>query len=242
MADKAQVEKDVLQAFEREPRFGPEDEVRVNFEDGTLTIEGEVKNVAVKKLLLEQAAAHPAVSGIVDRLHVAPAQRLDDAQTRAQVHDALLEEPALSEAVIREQLNGETATVRDPPGEKHGWILIRVRDGVVTLDGELPSLSHKRLAGVLAWWAPGSRDVINGIECSPPMDDSDEEITDAVRMALEKDPFVNASQIHVVAHDAVVSLEGLVPTESERDMAELDAWYVFGVDKVINYIKVYRSI
>jgi osmotically-inducible protein OsmY len=33
-------------------------------------------------------------------------------------------------------------------------------------------------------------------------------------------------------------LEGLVPTESERDMAERDAWHVFGVDKVRNEVEV----
>jgi osmotically-inducible protein OsmY len=35
-----------------------------------------------------------------------------------------------------------------------------------------------------------------------------------------------------------VRLTGLVPSEAERDMAERDAWYVFGVDDVINEIAV----
>jgi osmotically-inducible protein OsmY len=39
-----------------------------------------------------------------------------------------------------------------------------VKEGVVTLDGEVSSLAHKRLCGVLAWWVPGSRDVVNGLE------------------------------------------------------------------------------
>jgi osmotically-inducible protein OsmY len=33
-------------------------------------------------------------------------------------------------------------------------------------------------------------------------------------------------------------MQGLVPTASEREMAEFDAWYVFGVDKVVNDIQV----
>jgi hypothetical protein len=35
-----------------------------------------------------------------------------------------------------------------------------VRDGLVVLNGRVGSLSHKRLAGVLAWWyrAPGHRE------------------------------------------------------------------------------------
>jgi malonate-semialdehyde dehydrogenase (acetylating) / methylmalonate-semialdehyde dehydrogenase len=34
------------------------------------------------------------------------------------------------------------------------------------------------------------------------------------------------------------TLDGLLPSESERDMAESDAWYVLGVDNVINRIAV----
>jgi osmotically-inducible protein OsmY len=34
-------------------------------------------------------------------------------------------------------------------------------------------------------------------------------------------------------------LFGYVPTGTEREMAEFDAWYVFGVDEVINEIEVH---
>jgi len=63
--------------------------------------------------------------------------------------------------------------------------------------GHFTSLIQKRLAGVLAWWVPGSRDVINGMEVVPLQEDSDEEIAKAVRLVLEKDPFVNAERIRV---------------------------------------------
>ena len=106
------------------------------------------------------------------------------------------------------------------------------------LNGRVSSLSQKRLAGVLAWWVPGSRDVVNGLEVLPPEEDNDDEVTEAVRIVLEKDPFVNAAQIRVSAASYVVTLSGLVSTEKEREMAESDAWYVFGVDKVINKLEV----
>ena len=81
--------------------------------------------------------------------------------------------------------------------EPAGVITFTVEDGVVTLDGRVPSLSHKRLAGVLVWWVPGSRDVINGLEVSPIQEDNDDEVTDAIRLVLEKDPFINAGQIQL---------------------------------------------
>jgi osmotically-inducible protein OsmY len=127
---------------------------------------------------------------------------------------------------------------RRPPAARRGAIAFSVEDGVVTLNGDVPGLAHKRLAGVLAWWVPGSRDVINGMGVLPPEADSDDEIADSVRMALEKDPFVDASQIRVGVKNSAVTLAGIVPSVSERDMAEFDAWYVFGVDRVDNRIEV----
>jgi osmotically-inducible protein OsmY len=115
---------------------------------------------------------------------------------------------------------------------------VEVEDGVVTLNGQVPSLAHKRLAGVLAWWVPGSRDVVNGLEEVPPGEDNDDEVTDAVRTALEKDPFVRAEQIRIATKNNVVTLEGIVSSDAAREMAEFDAWYVFGVDRVINRIEV----
>ena len=91
---------------------------------------------------------------------------------------------------------------------------------------------------MLAWWVPGSRDVINGLGVLAPETELDAEITDVVHMVLEKDPFVDAGQIRVLTQNARVMLHGLVPTEAEREMAEFDAWYVFGVDDVENKIEV----
>ena len=109
---------------------------------------------------------------------------------------------------------------------------------MVTLNGEVPSLTHKRLAGVLAWWVPGTCDVINGLEEVPAEEDNDDELIDAVRLVLGKDPFVNASKIRVSSKDWVVTLEGLVPTEAVKQMAERDAWYVLGVKEVFNRVQV----
>ncbi len=213
-------------------------DIDLAFADDALTVTGEVASVAAKKIALEALAAVPGVIGIVDRLHVAPAQRMGDGEIRTLVRDAFLQEPALAELTLTEIIKGQEELVREPPLGSRGSVEIDVQDGVVTLNGEVPGLGHKRLAGVLAWWVPGSRDVINGIAVNPDERDDDNEITDAVRVALEKDPFVNAGQIRVATNEAVVTLDGIVPSESEREMAEADAWYVFAVDKVVNRIEV----
>jgi osmotically-inducible protein OsmY len=55
--------------------------------EGALIIEGETRNIAAKKLALEAAAAVPGIAGIIDRLRVAPMQRMGDGQIRDHVRD-----------------------------------------------------------------------------------------------------------------------------------------------------------
>jgi osmotically-inducible protein OsmY len=230
--------KRVFAALEQEPRIGLHRRpVEVSVSEGVLTLSAELDDVAAKKLALELAGAVPGVTGIVDRLRVTPAEPMEDGDIRDHVCDALLQEPAFADCTIKALIKGELETVRDAPNAA-GVIEVEVEGGVVTFNGQAGSLSHKRLAGVLAWWVPGSRDVVNGLEVVPPMEDNDDEVVDAVRLALEKDPFVNASQIRVSCRDYVVTLAGEVPREKERDMAEADAWYVFRVNRVANNIIV----
>jgi osmotically-inducible protein OsmY len=233
-----QIVKAVRQALRSEPRIKLDRyPILLSFADGDLVMEGELPDIAAKKLALERGAGIRSVDHIVDRLRVVPAERMGNGQIRDAVCKALMGEPALESCALRQYVKGKWETIRMPI-QAAGVIDFRVDGGVVTLAGDVPGLPHKRLAGVLAWWVPGSRDVVNGLAVTPPEEDNDEEIADTVRLVLEKDPFVNASQIHIGARNSVVTLAGLVPSETERQMAEYDAWYVFGVDNVVNRIAV----
>lgn len=211
--------------------------LELTLSDSDLIMEGELPSVPAKKLALERAAAIPGIDGIVDRVRIEPAQRMGDGAIRDELRNALLQEPAFSDFAVCEVQGVRRELLQNPP-RRTGMIEYEVREGVVILNGDVPGLGHKRLAGVLAWWIPGSRDVVNGIAETPPEEDSDGEVSDAVRAALEKDVFVSASQIRVSTRDYVVTLDGLVPTEAEKEMAERDAWYVFGVDGVKNRLVV----
>ncbi len=238
MTEELDMLETVRSALHSEPRVHPTDgPIRLAFANGELTMEGEVDHIAGKKLALEAAARIPGVSIIVDRLHVRPATPMGDGDIRDKVRDALLEEIALASCTIRVWDKGEMQVVREPP-DATGTIDVRVQDGVVTLDGDVAGLGEKRLAGVLAWWVPGSRDVINGIGVTPPEQDSEAAMTDAVLQVLEKDPFVNSESIRVHSRHSIVWLDGTVPREAELKLAEDDAWYVFGVDKVVNRLAV----
>ncbi len=238
-SERDRVLKEVRAALEREPRINLHKyPVEMGFGDGVLTLEGETEHIVAKKLSLELAIAVHGVTGIVDRLHVTPATRMGDGAILDAVRDALLQETTLQNCSICVVRKGQLETVREVTDEPHGSIRVSVNSGVVLLDDHVTGLTQKRLAGILAWWVPGSRDVINGMAVVPDQPDSDEEMAKAVRIVLKKDPFVNDERIRVVARQSVVMLEGAAPSAPQKEMAEFDAWYVFGVDKVVNHIEV----
>ena len=239
MSTTQDIIKAVKAAWEHEPRINLHTHpVTITYENEVLILEGEVQDVAAKKLCMELAIVVPGVTGIVDRLQVTPAVRIGDGAILTAVRDVLLQEPALQDCAVRVRNKGRVETIRESAAPNSGVIDLSVNEGVVLLDDHVPSLAQKRLAGVLAWWVPGSRDVINGMAVEPHEEDNDEELLDAVRLILEKDPFVNADQIRVSAKNSVITLEGLVINDVQRRMAENDAWYVFGVDKVINLLQM----
>lgn len=239
MSKNHHIIKAVQAAWEHELRINLHTHpVTISDDNGVLTLEGEAQDIAAKKLCMELAIAVPGVTGIVDRLHVTPAVRVGDGAILTAVRDILLQEPALQDCAVRVRNKGRVEAIRESAAPNSGVIELSVNDGVVLLDDHVPSLAQKRLAGVLAWWVPGSRDVINGMAVEPPEEDNDEEMLDAVRLVLEKDPFVNADQIRVSAKHSVITLEGLVINDVQRRMAENDAWYVFGVDKVIDTLQI----
>jgi osmotically-inducible protein OsmY len=148
----------------------------------------------------------------------------------------LLREPELQGCTLCADIKGRTETLHDAGGDAR--IEVAVHDGVIALEGRVISLSHKRMAGVLAWWTPGCRDVLNSLDVQPPEEDNDAEVSDALRLVLEMDPLVQAVQVRVDCRNYVVTLEGCVRTQEERRQVELDAGCLFGVDDVVNRIEV----
>lgn len=189
--------------------------ITCKMEDGAILIEGVVDKVRQKKKALLIAMEIAGQEGVViDRLRVKPSVHMGDKEIQNHLSVAFAGEPALASLDIK----------------------VEVRDGVIDLEGKVGSLSHKRISGVLAWWVPGSVDVINSLEVDPPEEDSDDEIIDALRQVLEKDRLVNSAEITISTKDWTVTLNGLAGSEAERDAAEDDAWSIWGVNDVVNKI------
>ncbi|MEE9590943.1 MAG: BON domain-containing protein [Thermodesulfobacteriota bacterium] len=192
--------------------------IKIWLEGDAIVMEGQLDSIAYKKKALLKAISIPGTSGVIDRLRVRPSKEMSDKEITNHLSDALTEESSIDESSIN----------------------IEINNGVVDLEGTVPSLSHKRLAGVLAWWVPGSTEIINSLDVQPPEEDSDDEVTDAIKIVFEKDRLVDSSSILVATKGWVVTLSGTVNDDIERKAAENDAWYVWGVDGVVNNIKVIR--
>ena len=237
--EAAEIKAQLDASLEHDPRVNHHlDDIDVQRDGDDVVLAGEVSTIAAKKLALEAVAAQPGVAGIIDRLYVQPAESMADGEIADHLQRALMGDSVFGFCEIRRAGDGRAGATA---GSGQPFVEMHVEDGIVTLDGELPSLTHKRLAGVLAWWIPGSRDVINGIAVEPPEEDRDAEILDALRIVHEKDPFLDAMQIRASCTNARITLNGGARSEEERSLAESDAWALFGVDDVINEIELVES-
>jgi osmotically-inducible protein OsmY len=217
--------------------------IQISNADGVAVLEGEVGDIAAKKLALELAGSVPGVRGVVDRLRVAPGSRpgegrRGDGEIRDSLARRFLEQPEFRNCTLRLHTNERDQLLREANGDGVGDVEISVSDGVIVLEGRVISQPHRLFAGVLAWWTPGRRDVINALEVQPSYEERDDEVAEALRLVLEADPEIDATQVRPACREWVVTLDGNVPTEEQKRRAEMDAWYLSGVDRVINNLQV----
>ncbi|CAM2162651.1 hyperosmotically inducible periplasmic protein [Paraburkholderia sacchari] len=235
--------RQVMAAFERESHLKLHNSpIHIRLESGALTVAGEVPDVASKKRLIQLTQAYSAGEPLVDQLRVSAGPPIGDGELRMRICERLLQTIEYRNCVICMRVKGQLEMLRgtmDQAGEEgSGVVEVTVEDGVVTLTGQVISLSHRRLASALAWWVGGCRDVVNLLELVPAEADGDEEICEALTLVLETDPRVHAGQITINVEDKRITLAGCVATEAERRQAEMDAWCMDTISGVVNRIEV----
>ena len=241
MNPRATTTSHVHAALEREPRINiHRHPIHVAAADGTVTLEGEVADVAAKRLALQLAGAVQGVRNVVDRLRIAPGERRGDGAVRDSAARLLLEQPELRGCSLNMRTNERVEVLRRVAKDPAGDIQISVADGVIVLEGHVISQSHRRFAGAVAWWTPGRRDVVNALEVRPAYEDRDDEVSEVLRLVLDADPELDAAQIRTNCNGKVVFLDGNVPNEQQKRRAELDAWSLIAIRGVVNRLEVAR--
>jgi osmotically-inducible protein OsmY len=160
-----------------------------------------------------------------------------DTELLRALKQALSADPALADCGIWPDGDDSARRAILSPEGCTGGINVAVRAGVAVLEGEVPTLLHKRVVEVLARRFPGCRDVINGLEVSPPEEDSDEKLACAVRAALARAGEPGQGVWPRVRGGAVL-LEGTVTSPRAAQAAARAAGYVPGVQRVISRLRV----
>lgn len=227
----------LLQALREDSEIaGHGSTVSVEVSDDAITLLGDAKHIAAKRraLALTQQHLHNRYR-VVDLLRRDVTRRLDDSELANLVAERLSQEPVFAELSLDVEVDGRRSMLHDG-GPGAYMVRVSARDEIVTLTGTVGSLTHMRLAEVIAWWTGACAVVINKLSVVPPEEDDDNELTDAILMALEKDPLVDAGQLHVGTAGGIVQVEGLTLTEEQRHSALEDVWLVPGVANVVDRI------
>ena len=123
-------------------------------------------------------------------------------------------------------------------------IAVAVKNGVVTLSGQVDSYMKKLAAEQAAKRVAGVKAIAEDIQVgvSPELRKSDTEIAEAVLNALKWHTAVNESKIKVKVENGNVKLEGEVDWEYERLSAKSSIEHLTGVRSVINLITIKPKI
>lgn len=204
------------QLLEVDPRLAGGD-VKARVEDGRVTLEGAVDDLAGKRCAEELAWSLAGVRAVENELLVNPEQRVEDDVLKDSIEDAFERHALLSGSGIDVAVDG----------------------GRVTLSGDVRSAWERETAGKLASRARGATDLENDIDVEVDAGAlvDDEELKDRIERQLFWSPFVSASEVTVTVENGVATLSGQVDSWAEVQAATENALQG-GARRVINDLKV----
>jgi hyperosmotically inducible protein len=214
--------------------------INVDTWHGTVTLHGSLPTAAQEKRALEVARGIEGVTNVRDLLEVAGESKAP-----------------MTPAVKDEALEGRVEKALDEARLPDSSIKVdSVKNGVVQLSGHAASLTDERRALAHVRVVPGVVRVTNDIEAPAQMaagegwqerktskdkvvsTAGDMWITSAVKLRLLASDQVPGTAVNVDTDDGVVTLFGIVPTETSKTTAEAEAKKVDDVKKVVNALQV----
>jgi osmotically-inducible protein OsmY len=131
----------------------------------------------------------------------------------------------------------------DPSVDEKG-ILVKVDNGVVSLQGSVPHFSDRWTAEEVTKRVAGVRAIANDIEVKIPKpgERSDSDIASAAANALKWHFVLESSDIQPIVKQGWITLSGHVSHGYQKTVAEGAVRYLLGVKGVFNYIEVRPEI
>jgi osmotically-inducible protein OsmY len=205
---------DVLAELKYEPSVKVTD-IGVLVKDGSVTLNGYATSYPEKWAAVRAAKRVAGVKAIADDIEV-------------KLPDALRHTDGDIGAAAAKQMDWYAIPT--------GTVKIMVRDGWITLEGEVEWWYQKNAAENAVQYLAGVKGVTNLITIKPTLAPS--AIESAIKRAFERNAVLDAKTIRVETYGNKVTLRGDVRNYIERDEAERVAWAAPGVSSVDNQLKL----
>ena len=215
MKTDSEIERDVKAELGWNPDLKSTD-IAISVKDGVVTLAGFVPRY-IDKYEAEKAAKR--VAGVL-----------------AVANDIEIRLPAVDERPDPEIAREVAAALKNQLPFSYEQIKAVVRNGWVTLEGDVGWQYQRQTAERAARPVKGVKGIINDIKIKPRVEPSD--IKQKIQEAFRRSADVDANQITVETSGGEVILKGKVRSWIERDEAERVAWRAPGVTKVDDRIVV----
>ena len=215
MKSDVEIERDVKDELEWDPDLDATD-IAVSVKNGVVTLAGFVKSFTDK---YEAEAAVKRVAGVV-----------------AVANDLEVRLPSIDERPDPEIARDAVVAIKSQLPISWEKIKITVKNGWVTLEGNVESQYQRQTAENAVRHVKGVRGVSNMIQLKPRAEPS--EIKRKIQDAFRRNAEVDANRIEVETRGSEVVLKGTVRSWIEREEAERVAWSAPGVTKVEDRIVV----
>ena len=210
------LQEEVIEELAYDPRIDADD-IAVTTKQGIVTLRGTVPNFNQKWEAEDAVKRVRGVRGIADELVV----DLSITHERTDTDIAL---------AIERRLTSNTIVPAD--------VKFVVKDGRVTLTGEVAWYYQSQEAAYEARRVIGVRDVTNLITIQPATSVLSTEVKRKIQSELARMADLDAKCIDVAVSDGTVTLRGSVRSWVERDKATQAAWSLPGVSRVENFIEI----
>jgi osmotically-inducible protein OsmY len=215
MKTDSEIERDVKAEFGWNPDLKSTD-IAISVKNGVVTLVGFVPRY-IDKYEAEKAAKR--VAGVL-----------------AVANDIEIRLPAVDERPDPEIAREVVTALKNQLPFSHERIKAVVRNGWVTLEGDVEWQYQRLTAERAVRPLKGVKGIINDIKTKPRVEPSD--IKQKIQEAFRRSAEVDANQITVETSGGEVILKGKVRSWVERDEAERVAWRAPGVTKVDDRIVV----